>query len=623
MCGICGIYEPEASNSPELCTLKRMADTLQHRGPDDEGFYSAPGIGLGHRRLSIIDLEGGHQPLANEDGSVWIVFNGEIYNFEALNRQYLSHGHHFRTRCDTETIVHLYEELGEAAFAQLRGMFALALWDGRRKRLLLARDPVGKKPLFYSWNGRRLVFGSEIKALWAAGGLSKEIDVQALSDYFSYQYIPGPKTIYRDVRKLRPAHYLVVEGLSIREVGYWEIQFDQQGLSQADWCDRLLAEYRHAVKSRLVSDVPIGAFLSGGVDSSSVVALMNEAQPPVTTCSIGFREASYDEAADARVFAHSLGTNHFEHVVESHAIHLIDKLAWHYDEPFADSSAVPTFFVCQMARQHVTVALSGDGGDENFAGYGRYRHQMFDNRLRSLFPGLIRRDIFGPLGKCYPKLLRAPRVFRAKSTFQSLARDPLEGYHHSISLCSPGEKDRLFGPDVRKMLAGYDSAEVMRYHYDRANTGDLLSRLQYVDIKTYLVDDILVKVDRASMANSLEVRCPLLDHKLMELVAQIPSGLKLRNGRGKYIFKKSLERILPADILNRRKQGFAVPVTEWFRGELKPIAYEALFRRNDDVLNRQYLQSCWNEHQKGYRDWSPLLWCVLMFRTWQEVQRAA
>src|SRR5215831_7064170 len=359
MCGICGIYEPERETAVECAVLKRMADTIEHRGPDDEGFYSSSGIGLAFRRLAIIDLKGGHQPLSNEDGTIWIAFNGEIYNFQELNQRYLSSGHTFRTRSDTETIVHLYEELGEACFAELRGMFAIALWDGRKKKLLLARDRIGKKPLFYSWDGRRLVFGSEIKALWAAGGLSKEMDMEALSDYFSFLYVPAPKTIYRNVRKLQPAHYLVIEGSELREVAYWDLRFDQtRQLSEDEWCERFLAEYRTAVKSRLVSDVPLGAFLSGGVDSSSVVALMNEFQPPVTTCSIGFSEEKYDEAGDAREFAQSLKANHFEHIVQPRAIDLLPKLAWHYDEPFADSSAVPTYYVSKVARQHVTVALS-------------------------------------------------------------------------------------------------------------------------------------------------------------------------------------------------------------------------------------------------------------------------
>ena len=624
MCGICGIFEPGRETAIATSALKKMSDTISHRGPDDDGFYGAPGIGLAHRRLSIIDVAGGHQPLSNEDGTIWIVFNGEIYNFEELNRRYLSSGHSFKTRSDTETIVHLYEELGENCFAEMRGMFAIALWDGRAKKLVLARDRIGKKPMFYSWDGKRLLFGSEIKALLAAGGVPTEMDPEALSDYFSYQYIPAPKTIYRSVRKLRPAHYLVVEGSNLRETPYWDIHFeDSRELSESTWCERFLEEYRMAVKSRLISEVPLGAFLSAGVDSSSVVALMNEFQPPVTTCSIGFSENSYDEAVDARQFAATLGANHFEHVVEPHAIGLLPKLAWHYDEPFADSSAVPTYYVSQVARQHVTVALSGDGGDENFAGYRRYKMGMWEERMRSCMPASFRRAVFGPLGRWYPKLGWAPRVFRAKSTFESLARDPIEGYFYGVSCCPPSMKRQLLGADVWKRLGGYDSIEVLRSYYDRASTADPLSRIQYVDMKTYLVDDILVKVDRASMANSLEVRCPLLDHKLMELVAQMPSGLKLRNGQGKYIFKKALEGILPANILHRPKKGFAVPVAEWFRGELKDFAYESLFRGPDELLNAGFLTRCWKQHQRGQRDWSALLWCVLMFRTWQEAYKAA
>jgi len=623
MCGICGIFEPGRDTPIEQCRLQKMADSIRHRGPDDDGYFCAPGIGLGHRRLSILDLAGGHQPLSNEDGSVWIAFNGEIYNFDELNRRYLSAGHTFRTRSDTETIVHLYEELGEACFAELRGMFALALWDCRKKKLLLARDPVGKKPLFYSWDGRRMVFGSEIKALLTVPGISRDIDSAAISDYFTFQYVPAPKTIYRAVRKLRPGHYMVADASGVRETAYWDLRFDQtREQTESEWCESLIEEFRKAVKLRLVSDVPIGAFLSGGIDSSSVVAVMNSFQRPVTTCSIGFAEETYDEAGEARQFAGQLGARHFEQIVQPQALNLVSKLAWHYDEPFADSSAVPTYYVSQVARQHVTVALSGDGGDENFAGYRRYKFDQLENRLRSYVPEPVRRTVFGPLGAVYPKLGWAPRVFRAKSTFQSLARDPIEGYFHAISCCPPAMKNRLLSEDLVHELNGYSSLDVLRYHYDRAGTSDPLSRIQYVDIKTYLVDDILVKVDRASMAHSLEVRCPLLDHKLMELIAQIPSNLKLRNGTGKYIFKRALKNILPAEVVQRPKRGFAMPVAEWFRGELKVFAHEMLFQREDGLLNQSFLTNCWKQHQRRQRDWSALLWCTLMFRTWQEVYKS-
>jgi asparagine synthase (glutamine-hydrolysing) len=623
MCGICGIFQADGT-VVQRSTLKAMADTIRHRGPDDEGFYACGPIGLAHRRLSIIDVAGGHQPISNEDGSVWIAFNGEIYNFEDLNRRFLSHGHTMKTRSDTETIVHLYEELGEECFSHLRGMFSLALWDGRRQQLLLARDRIGKKPLFYAWDGRRLIFASEMKALFPAGAVPKDIDLEALSDYFSYQYVPAPKTIYRAVRKLRAAHYLVVTRSGIREVPYWDIDFSAtERRSEAEWCDALLQEYRSAVKCRLISEVPLGAFLSGGVDSSSVVSLMNEFQHPVTTCSIGFAEDVYNESDDARAFAASLDARHFQEIVQPKALDLLPTLAWHYDEPFADSSAVPTYYVSKVARQHVTVALSGDGGDENFAGYRRYKMTMWEERLRSRLPSSMRRAVFGPLGELYPKLGWAPRMFRAKSTFQSLARSPIDGYFHGISCCPPGLKHRLLGGDLVQALNGYDSADVLRYHYDRANTDDPLTRIQYVDIKTYLVDDILVKVDRASMANSLEVRCPILDHEFMQLAARIPSDLKLHQGQGKYVFKKTLERVLPAEILRRSKKGFAVPVAEWFRGELKAFAHDTVFDRSDAMLNQAFLRTCWNQHQRGQRDWSALLWCVLMFRTWQTVSNAA
>jgi asparagine synthase (glutamine-hydrolysing) len=624
MCGICGIFEPQSDALVCRKTVKAMADTLIHRGPDEEGVFCGSGVGLGHRRLSIIDLKSGQQPLSNEDESVWIAFNGEIYNFQELNKQYLSSGHRFRSRCDTETIVHLYEELGEECFSKLRGMFAIALWDKKKRKLLLARDRVGKKPLFYSWDGRRLLFGSEMKALWPAANFSRDIDLEALSDYFSYLYIPAPKTIFKQVRKLRPAHYLSVDAQGIREVPYWDLSFkDPQNLGEAEWRERLMEEYRASVKVRLVSDVPLGAFLSGGVDSSSVVALMNQLQPPVTTCSIGFTEESYNEAAEAKQFASTLHANHHEEIISPSAVDIIEKLAWHYDEPFADSSAVPTYYVSQIARRHVTVALSGDGGDENFAGYRRYKFDVRENLMRSMLPLRVRRAVFGPLAQMYPKADWAPRILRAKSTLESLSRSAVEGYFNTMSSCPPTMKAKLFGPDVRRTLNGYNPADVLRYHYDRADTDDPLSRILYVDIKTYLVDDILTKVDRASMANSLEVRCPLLDHELMESIARIPSGLKLHHGAGKYIFKKSLEPMLPNEILTRRKWGFGVPLAKWFRTDLKEFTQSAVFGAPDQYLDYEFLGNCWQQHQRGQRDWASMFWTVLMFKTWQKVFKVA
>ena len=621
MCGISGIFEFERREAIPQELVHRMNETIVHRGPDDEGIYVGPGIGLGFRRLSIIDLAGGHQPISNEDGSIWVMLNGEIYNYPELRQELASHGHRFATRSDTETIVHLYEECGEACFARLRGMFAIALWDSRERKLLLARDRVGKKPLFYSANDKRILFGSELKALLAGDALPRTLDTQALSDYFSFGYIPAPKTIYRAVRKVLPGHYLVASAAGLREVCYWDLSFGRvENRSEDEWCEILRHELCEATRVRLMSDVPLGAFLSGGVDSSSIVAMMSHLMKrPVTTCSIGFEEQEYNEVTFARQIASQFRTDHHEHVVRPDAIELMDKLVWHYDEPFADSSAIPTYYVSRVARQHVTVALGGDGGDENFAGYRRYLFDYWENRLRRFAPPALRRVVFGPLGKWYPALRWAPRVFRAKATLQSLSRSPLEGYFNSISIFQPDEKSRLFTGDFRKSLGGYDSLGVLQHYYDRAGTDDLLSRIQYVDIKTYLTDDILAKVDRASMAVSLEVRAPLLDHRFMETVARIPSSLKLRGRTGKYVFKKAMSPQFPAEILYRNKQGFAVPLNQWFRGELRELTHDTIFSRDDGILDRAFLKKIWAQHQKGTYDRSAHLWSVLMFRKWSEM----
>ncbi len=624
MCGICGIFEFERRDDIPQRLVHGMNQTIIHRGPDDEGIYVGPGIGLGFRRLSIIDLAGGHQPIANEDGSIWVMLNGEIYNYPELRRELSAKGHHFSTHSDTETIVHLYEECGEECFARLRGMFAIALWDSRQRKLLLARDRVGKKPLFYSADDKRIIFGSELKALLAADNLPREIDREALCDYFSFGYIPAPKTIYKAVRKLLPGHYLSASASGVRETAYWDLSFGHvENRSEEEWCELLRHELCEATRVRLMSDVPLGAFLSGGVDSSSVVAMMSHTMKrAVTTCSIGFEEEEFNEAEYARQVAQHFRTEHYEQVVRPNALEILSKLVWHYDEPFADSSAIPTYYVSWVARQHVTVALGGDGGDENFAGYRRYIFDRMENQLRRYVPPALRRNVFGPLGRWYPGLAWAPRVFRAKATLQSLSRSPLEGYFNSISIFRPDEKPRLFTADFRRSLGGYDSIDVLRRYYDRADTDDPLSRIQYVDIKTYLADDILAKVDRASMAVSLEVRAPLLDHKLMERVATIPSDLKLRARTGKYIFKKAMSKLLPEDTVYRSKQGFAVPLNRWFRQELKDMAYETLFSDGQDILDRTYLKKIWDQHQKGMFDRSAYLWAVLMFRKWQEAFRA-
>ena len=620
MCGIAGIFEYSRREpiSPEL--VRQMTETIVHRGPDDEGVFVGPGIGLGFRRLSIIDVAGGHQPIANEEQDLWVMLNGEIYNYAELRAMLVGKGHRFTTCSDTETIVHLYEEFGEECIAHLKGMFAVALWDSRKRQLLLARDRVGKKPLFYAADRERILFGSELKCLLAAGGVPTAVDQEAVADYFSFGYVPAPKTIYRAVRKVEPGHYVVASEQGVRQVRYWDLSFaNVVERGEQEWCELLRSQLCQATRSRLMSEVPLGAFLSGGIDSSSIVSVMSRLlDRPVKTCSIGFEDREFNESEYARQVAEQFHTEHYEEIVRPSAVEVLDKLVWHYDEPFADSSAIPTYYVSRVARQQVTVALGGDGGDESFAGYRRYYFDFLENRLRRLVNPFVRRHVFGPLGRAYPALAWAPRPLRARATFQSLSRTPLEGYFASISYFRPDEKAQLFRPEFAGKLSGYDSTSVLCQHYDRADTPDLLSKIQYVDIKTYLPDDILAKVDRASMAVSLEVRAPLLDHQLMETVATIPSNLKLRNGVSKYIFKKALEPMLPHDILHRKKQGFAIPLARWFREELRDLAHASIIETQDEFLEPRYLERIWDQHQRGTYDRSPHLWAVLMFRKWQE-----
>jgi len=598
--------------------IRAMSDVQRHRGPDESGVYLGNGVALGHRRLSIIDLSSGQQPLSNEDGSVWISFNGEIYNYMDL-RQSLQSRHHFVTRSDTETIVHLYESYPTTFVSQLRGMFAFALWDENNQTMILARDRVGKKPLYYYLDHEKLIFGSEIKAILEHPALKLDIDEYAVSDYLSLGYVPSPKSIYRSIHKVRPGHYLRIESRRVQEVQYWDLSFkDTQMRSEAEWSELLLEEMQTAVQIRLMSEVPLGGFLSGGIDSSGVVATMSSLlAQPVKTATIGFEEKVFDESRFARTVSEHLGTEHHERVVTPEKIEAIEKLSWHYDEPFADSSALPTYFVSQVAREKVTVALSGDGGDENFAGYSRYFMDMQENRMRRFLPGPVRKAIFGPLGTIYPKMDWAPRFVRAKTTFQSLAFDPIEGYFETMSTFRSYEKPSILSTDLKHQLGGYDSADVFREYYDNADTSDPLSRIQYVDVKTYLTDDILTKVDRASMANSLEVRCPLLDHKLMELAASMPSTLKLKGSVGKYIFKKVMEKHLPSEIIYRNKMGFAIPLARWFRNGIRDFAYEHIMERQDPYLSASFVKKIWNQHQSGYRDRSTQLWNILMFRLWQ------
>jgi asparagine synthase (glutamine-hydrolysing) len=621
MCGIVGMFDTRGKREINRLLLERMNESQRHRGPVEGGLHVEPGVGFGHRRLSIIDLSSGRQPLFNEDDSVVVVFNGEIYNFQELMTELMTLGHRFRTRCDTEVIVHAWEQWGEDCVQRLRGMFAFAIWDRNRQTLFLARDRLGIKPLFYALlPDGMFVFGSELKALLEQPGLVRAIDPRSVEDYFAYGYVPEPRTIFKGASKLSPGCMLTVRaGMPVPEPRqYWDAPFKPHAaMSDADMERELIVRLREAVGSHLVSDVPLGAFLSGGVDSSAVVAMMaQQSNGPVNTCSIGFDDPGYDESKYALQVAQQYATRHHSEVVDKDDYGLIDTLAALYDEPYADSSAIPTYRVCQLARKRVTVALSGDGGDENFAGYRRYRYAMAEQRIRAAVPSSLRKPVFGFLGHYYPKADWAPRVFRAKTTFEALARDLVEGYFHGVSTLPDRVRDQLFSDGFRRDLQGYRAIEVMRGHARNAPTDDPLSMLQYLDMKTYLPGDILTKVDRASMAHALEVRVPLLDHEFVEWVSGLPAASKLRGGEGKHVFKKSLRPHLSNDVLYRPKMGFSIPLGAWLRGPLRAKVRSAVLNPallDTGIFNEFTLRQMLEQHQSGLRDHTVALWSVLMF----------
>ncbi|MCD6460108.1 asparagine synthase (glutamine-hydrolyzing) [bacterium] len=625
MCGIAGIFHLDKKPVAEQI-LKIMNRTMTHRGPDAEDYHIDRYLGIAHRRLSIIDLNGGKQPLCNEDGSVWIAFNGEIYNFLELKSLLESKGHKFVTKSDTEVIVHLYEQYGEKSVGMLQGMFAYSIWDKTKQKLFIARDRIGIKPLYYYFDGKTFLFGSEIKPILKYGSfIPKNLDYTAIYDYLTFGFIPAPKSIFSNIKKLEPAHTLSIDIISqkITIKKYWDLSF----ANQIKWQENKLKEaiignLKSTVKSHLISDVPLGAFLSGGIDSSAVVAVMSGLiNEPIKTCSIGFDNNRVSELPYAKEVAELFKTNHYEHIVTPDGINILDKLLYHYDEPFADTSALPSFYLSKITRQKVTVALSGDGGDENFAGYRRYLFDYAENKIRSLIPGFIRNPLFRTLGFLYPKADWLPQVFRAKTTFQNIAKSPFDAYFNTISIYPEFFLNKILSPDFLKKLDGYSSKDFMKSHYDNADSKNFLDKILYTEIKTFLPDDYLVKVDRASMANSLEVRVPLLDHKFMEFTATIKPNLKLRNFSSKYIFKKSLEPILPDSILYRKKQGFELPVDDWIKKDLKDIFYDKIFSKNSfisNIIQKEYLEKIWNGHQSGTKLYGNNLWLIFLLEAWHD-----
>jgi asparagine synthase (glutamine-hydrolysing) len=623
MCGITGIVDIQGRRPVDERLVRAMNERLRRRGPDGEGFHFSPGVGFGHRRLSIIDLEGGKQPLYNEDGSVVVTYNGEIYNYAGLIAELTALGHTFRTRCDTEVIVHAWEQWGEECLSRFNGMFAFAVWDEKRDTLFIARDRLGVKPLHYAVVDGRLIFASELKSIMACAQVPHKLDAEAIEDYFTFGYVPDPKTIYSSVRKLEPGTFLRIKrgpAAQPKPVRYWDVPLaGERSLpgTEADWNAQLRDRLKDAVRMRLVAEVPLGAFLSGGIDSSAVVAMMRElGTEHLLTCSIGFKEPEYDESRYAQLVAGHLHTDHKSETVAAADFGLLDGLVDIYDEPFADSSAIPTYRVCELARRHVTVALSGDAGDENFIGYRRYRLFAGEESIRSRLPLGLRRAIFGPLGALYPKLDWAPRPLRGKTTFQALARDSLDAYLHGVSIFPEEGRRELFSQQFSRDLQGYQSKHFYRAAVTDKQFSDPLAMVQYLDFKTYLPGDILTKVDRASMANSLEVRVPFLDYRFVEWAAQLPTAVKLRGAEGKAILKKAMEPLLPREVLYRKKMGFAVPIDMWFRGPLTRRVESMLngeVLRDSGVFDPARLGSLLREHESGRRNHSAVLWALLMF----------
>ena len=616
MCGICGFidYRNPINTRKEL--VYKMCDLLIHRGPDEFGYYFNENVGLGHRRLSIIDLSSGQQPMKNIRNDIWIVFNGEIYNFPELKEELLAKGFVFNTNSDTEVIINGYDCYGVNILNKLNGMFVFAIWDEKKKRLFAARDRLGKKPFYYYAGSDQFVFASELKSLLVVPDIARNINPEAIDKYFSFGYIPAPMTIIDNIYKLRPGHFLLWENETVSTHQYWDVEYKESQLCKTeddyvDYLDELLAA---AVKRRLISDVPLGAFLSGGIDSSTVVGMMARASSnPVKTFTIGFEEQIYSEIEDARIVANSFSTDHHEYKVKSNAIDILPKLVWHFDEPFADSSAVPTFYVSKIARENVTVILSGDGGDELFAGYRSYHKRNQYEAFKKL-PRSFRNKLIGPIARKLP--------INAKGKYFLLELSQLEkSENFKIIEIYPQIKQDLYSTDFNHQLEEYDGFEALVDYWKNMPVSPKLSRMQYFDTKFYLPEDILVKVDRMSMANSLETRAPLLDYKVVEFAATIPAELQFKDGSGKYILRKMASRFLPGHVFTKPKQGFAIPMKEWFQNELKGYALDMLTSAR--FSNRGYFKDkninfILNEHLKGHRDYSMWIWSLLIFELWHQ-----
>ncbi len=619
MCGITGFVNLKrtvANQFERRELIDRMCAVMSHRGPDDQGSMVDNLVALGMRRLSIIDLAGGHQPMSSNSGKLTIVFNGEIYNYRELRQDLQGTGYQFRTQSDTESILLAYEEYGDACVDRLRGMFAFALWNATDQKLLLARDRVGEKPLYYSvTKSGTFVFGSELKCLLQHPDVSREINPLAVDAYLTFGYIPEPLSIFKEIKKLPPGHRLIVSDGKISCEQYWDFPHGLTSeLSESDYIHELRWRLQEAVRMRLVSDVPLGAFLSGGVDSSTIVALMaREMAEPVKTFSIGFKEDSFDELKYARIVAKRFGTDHHEFIVTPDVCGIIDKLIGHFDEPFADQSMIPTYYVSKLAREHVTVVLSGDGGDELFAGYTRYAVDLSRQRFERL-PRFFRNTVMRSLSE------HMPHGARGRNYLYNVSLDPIERYIDNISVFNALNRASLYSDEFVEELANTQPATAMyRAYAQSVATGDQIDRLLYLDSKTYLPGDILTKVDRMSMAVSLEARVPLLDHELIEFVGRMPSSLKMKGNQAKYIFKQAIKGIVPDELLNRPKQGFGVPINVWINDQLRGRIHDTLrdsVTRHRGYLRGDYIDVLLDEHERGRRDHAPALWTLLILELW-------
>jgi asparagine synthase (glutamine-hydrolysing) len=618
MCGIAGTIGPEwlMAQHQRRDVIHQMCNVISHRGPDDDGIYLKGGVALGMRRLSIIDVKGGQQPISNEDGTVWIVFNGEIYNYRELRRFLQMCGHRFRTNTDTEVVVHLYEELGERCVEKLRGMFGFAIWDARQEKLLIARDRLGKKPMHFLHAGDTLIFGSEIKSILQHPLVRREVNYEAISDYLSFGYVPDPKTAFRGIEKLPPGHTLTFQYGQVEQKRYWDFNYapsDEPARSERDYAAELRDKIEEAVRIRLIGEVPLGAFLSGGIDSSTVVGMMTKLTPePVKTFSIGFTEASHDELEYARVTAQRFHTDHHEFVVAPDVCRLVDEVVWHHDEPFADVSSLPTYIVSQMAREFVKVVLSGDGGDEIFAGYDRYALHQRRARFERL-PAIARKNLMLPLSRALPQ------ITPGKNFLRNIALDPAARYVDTMTMFNQQQKNALLGDRAPLWLESYDATASFIRLFNAPASTDTIDRLMYLDSKTYLPGDIMAKVDRMSMAHSIETRAPFLDHELIEFVQRIPAALKLKGDETKYILKQAVTGLVPEVIIRRQKKGFGVPLRAWFKRELKEMLHDTLTdqrTRERGLLNQRAIRHLINEHQIGRRDHARELWSLLTLELW-------